>query len=735
MCTVLIIFSRIVQKDFSVCKAEEGVNAVASSTDDTTIASDRSNRNSGKLFYEIRSVQYTWLLAYNCSYRRPKRKIMRAKYQKCMQSVKMYVKEALSHKWKLTIGIILSTVLFVISTHYLFEGIGKLFIVYSVLCLMTGAFFFLPKLKKWYFVFPVVILYLITVPFKMFQRIELPNHDLSILRDGAQLANALIILLVFSVFLLLFQRTGFAFAAGSLFLLLLMLVNYYCNLFRGSGLSFIDLRAVGTAMSVLSNYRLTMNGKLWYSILYFCFFISLGLWCDLPLKGKKYHIAVTAISLSYCLFFWYFWDVSDYLETHGLQGYYWIASYNEKLNGFLLSFGLSADEMGMDKPRGYSETALLDVAQSSRESYEEPCLEMRRPNIIFIMNEAWSDLRVLGELETTEDFMPYVDSLSGSVLKGNTYVKVLGGTTANSEFEALTGDSLTFLSPAAVPYSLQVNHEMHSLARVLKEQGYQTLAMHPSGSAAWNRGIVYEYFGFDDFIDAGKFQTPYLYVREFLSDECNFNEIIWYFEHKEEGSPLFLFDVTIQNHGDYNGDIETPISILTMGQMTAEEAGDVYNAETYLNLIKITDDAFADLVSYFETVDEPVMICMFGDHQPNLGDTFYNAMFAGSGLTEEEQTELKYITPYVIWANYDVEFPEYGDMSTNYLGAAVLECAGADLPPYYQYLLQIQKQYPVMSYQTLQEHGDDEAIIQYQMLQYNHLIERDYLKELFSVLP
>ena len=674
------------------------------------------------------------LTAFKCYIPELEGNVMQANVQKFVKSVRVYIKEALSHKWKLVMGITVSIVLYVISTHYLFEGINKGFIVYSALCLMTGAFFFLPKLKKWYFVFPLVILYLFLVPLKMFQRIELLNHDLSMLRDGARLANVLIILLVFSVLLLLFQRTGIALAAGSLFLMLLMLINRYCYLFRGSGISFTDIPAIGTAMSVLGNYRLTMDGRLWYSILYFCFFISLGLWCDLPLKGKKYHITVTAVSLSYCLFFWYFWDVSDYLEAHELQGFYWGASYNEKLNGFLLSFGLGAKEMKVDRPRGYSEAALLSIAQSASENYEEPELETRRPNIIFIMDEAWSDLRVLGELETTEDFMPFADSLSGSVLKGNIYVKVLGGNTANSEFEALTGDSLAFLSPTAVPYSLQVDHEMYSIARVLKEQGYQTLAMHPSSSGAWNRGRVYDFFGFDALIDSTKFQTPYLFVRNFLSDECNFNEIIWHFEHKEDGSPLFLFNVTIQNHGGYNGEIETPISILTIGQTPAAEAGDLLDAETYLNLIKLTDDAFADLVSYFETVEEPVMICMFGDHQPALKDTFYSAMFAGSGLTEEEQTELKYITPYVIWANYDVDFPEYGDMSANYLGAVVLECAGADLPSYYQYLLQIRKQYPVISYQTLLEQGDEEAIIQYQMLQYNHLMERNYRRELFSVL-
>ena len=652
--------------------------------------------------------------------------------KKILQEMRAYLTDILDKKWRIIVGCLVSVILFLLSCHYLYDGFNKRFIIYSVLCLLTGVFLILPRLKRWYLALPVVAAYLIFVPHKMFIRIELPSNDFSRMLPGAELANVFIILLVYAILLLLFQRASFALAGGGIILLCLSLINYYCVLFRGSGLSFTDLTAVGTAVSVLGNYRLTMSSELWYTILYFCFFIVLGFWCDIPFKGKWYHLAVTAVSLSGFLFFYYFWNMSDYLERYELQGHYWDVSENEQLNGFLLSFGISMKEMSMEKPSGYSEKLLLEVGREAAESYQAPVSMETKPNIIFIMNEAWSDLRVLGNLGTTEPFMPFIDSLAGSVVKGNTYVEILGGLTANSEFEALTGDSLAFLAPTAIPYSLHVNHDMYSLAWVLKDQGYQAIAMHPSGAAAWNRKNVYDYFGFDEFIDASMFQTPYLYQRSFISDECNFNEIIWQFEHKEEGSPLFLFDVTIQNHGDYYGGIDMPISVLTVGETPAEEAGNIKNVETYLNLMKITDDAFAEMISYFETVEEPVILCMFGDHQPNLGDNFYNVMFADSSLTQEELTERKYITPYVIWANYDVTFPDYGDMSANYLGVALLECAGVELPPYYQYLMQLQKLYPVISYHTIDAFENDEPIQRYKMLQYNHLMERNYLRELFS---
>ena len=122
---------------------------------------------------------------------------------------------------------------------------------------------------------------------------------------------------------------------------------------------------------------------------------------------------------------------------------------------------------------------------------------------------------------------------------------------------------------------------------------------------------------------------------------------------------------------------------------------------------------------------------MFGDHQPLLGDDFYQAVFEDSGLSEEEQNAKKFITPYIIWSNYDRDYPEYGDMSSNYLGAAVLECARIELPPYYKYLLLLQKQYPEISRRTIQALAEEEPVQNYRLLQYNQLMEKDIPNPVF----
>jgi len=637
-----------------------------------------------------------------------------------MNKIFKYVKE---HKYRTILAGVVFLVLFLLSCKYLYTGINKRFILFSGLCFATALFMILPRLKKWYLSALALGVYLLVVPLKIFQRMELPIHDMNRLLEGAELANLLIIFLVYGVCLLVFQRIPYALAGGNILLLIVFVINYYLTLFRGTTLCLDDLLASGTALTVIDNYQFTIGSELWYSILYFCFFIVFGFWCDIPGKGKKYHIPITAVALLYFLCFGIFWGKTDYLEKHELQ---WYASDNQQNNGFLLSFGLNMKEASMKKPEGYSDEMLQAIAEEARSAYGETRKpDVTNPNIIFIMNEAWSDLRVLGNLETTEEYMPFANSLEENVLKGNVYVSVQGGLTANSEFEVLTGDSLSFFLPSVIPYNLQVRRDMSSLASVLGEQGYTTLAMHPNGAGSWNRDKVYEHFGFDDFVDIGDFQTEISYVGNFVSDQTNFNEIIRHYENRDKEKPFFLFNVTIQNHADYYGQVESLIEIEKVGNTPASEMEYIKDAETYINLMKITDDALQELIRYFEKEEEPTIICMFGDHQPVLTDGYYEAVFADSGLSEEEKQQQKYITPYLIWANYDAFFEEYGDMSVSYLGPTLLECAGVELPDYYKFLLNLQKDYPVISRWNLESLQQEEKIIQYQMLEYNHLVDKN----------
>lgn len=176
------------------------------------------------------------------------------------------------------------------------------------------------------------------------------------------------------------------------------------------------------------------------------------------------------------------------------------------------------------------------------------------------MDEAFSDLSVWGDFETSEEVMPFFKQLQQEAVGGEVYVSVKGGNTANTEFEFLTGNSMAFLPTGSIPYQQYIKSETPSLASYLKSLGYTTTAIHPYNRSGWDRDTVYEYFGFDQFLDKDSFTDPYR-LRGYISDKSAFDKIIEQYEIGKNQGSQFIFEVTMQNHGGYSK--ETPISIFT----------------------------------------------------------------------------------------------------------------------------------------------------------------------------
>ena len=192
------------------------------------------------------------------------------------------------------------------------------------------------------------------------------------------------------------------------------------------------------------------------------------------------------------------------------------------------------------------------------------------------------------------------------------------------------------------------------------------------------------------------------------------------YEKKESGKPIFLFNVTMQNHGSYTElyDNFTP-------DITVEGIKSVALSQ-YLSLIKRTDEAFENLISYFENEDEKTMIVFFGDHQPANAVAKYI-------VEDQTKEEDRYKVPYVIWANYDIEEEDQADTSANYLAATALKLAGIPNSDYNQFLLDLKKDYPIYSAVNIveKEHLSDSEetkeaqnmLLSYKKLQYYRLFD------------
>ena len=130
-----------------------------------------------------------------------------------------------------------------------------------------------------------------------------------------------------------------------------------------------------------------------------------------------------------------------------------------------------------------------------------------------------------------------------------------GGGTCNTEFEFLTGNSMSYLGSGVYPYTIYDLLDTKNLAEQFKDLGYTTTAMHPNHGTNWNRENVYSGFGFDRFMTINDFQDAEK-LRGMVSDAATYDKILEMLE--SDSAPQFIFDVTMQNHSGYDTGLLPP---------------------------------------------------------------------------------------------------------------------------------------------------------------------------------
>ena len=374
-------------------------------------------------------------------------------------------------------------------------------------------------------------------------------------------------------------------------------------------------------------------------------------------------------------------------------------------------------------PRDYSEKTIENIVKSE-ESLPET--GEKRPNILFLQLESFFDPTLVEFLDVSEDPIPTFRKFMEEYSSGYFKVPSVGAGTANTEFEYLTGASMAFLPYGSIPYQQYVKKETPSMASYLSSLGYYTIAMHPYRAAGWDRNLVYPRLGFDE-MHFQEFFTDSPLVRKYVSDEGNYEKIIKLYEEKDADTPLFLFNVTMQNHSSYT---ESFANFQPDIKVEGTESAALNN---YLSLMKLSDEALQDLIAYFEGQDEETIIVFFGDHQPtnSVVEPVWKLNGKRNSTLTEEEVSRRYKVPFLIWANYEIDEEQDVETSANYLGTKTLEAAGLPMPAYFSYLAAFSQEVPVISANhvdlqdgTFTNAEDQESLLsQYKGYQYYQLFD------------
>lgn len=358
--------------------------------------------------------------------------------------------------------------------------------------------------------------------------------------------------------------------------------------------------------------------------------------------------------------------------------------------GFLYCFTKSIFDRGIDEPEEYGEEAvdsILTLLDDKREKTEGEL-----PDVIFVQLESFFDINDLTELGLPYDPIPNFTRMKKDCVSGRLTVPGIGGGTANTEFEVITGMELDYFGTGEFPYDTVLkNKTTESYASVLGSLGYSTHAIHNHEGSFYDRDLVYPNLGFETFTSIEYMNGFDTTALGWCKDSALTDEILRCLDSTEGRD--FVFTVSVQGHGRY------PDEYRPEGGLTVESVVDPMERaqyEYYVEQIHEMDAFLAELTSALSRRGTPAAVVFYGDHLPALNIT-EDMLVPGRTL---------YQTDYVIWSNRPLR-GEDEDLSTSLLGAKAMEAIGI-----HEGVFNALHQY----YRTNEAHSEWMHLLQYDIL-------------------
>ena len=320
----------------------------------------------------------------------------------------------------------------------------------------------------------------------------------------------------------------------------------------------------------------------------------------------------------------------------------WSVTQQYVSRGLLYPFLHSVKDAFPRPPEGYDQRE----AEGWLAQYEDAAIpEDKKVNLVGIMLEAFTDFSQFEEIQFSQDVYAVWHALEQEGYSGSLLANIFAGGTVNTERAFLTG-----VGDGNYDY----RGDAPSYVRYLKGQGYRATGSHPSYNWFYNRQNVNAYLGFDSYRFTEDYFGPVYGADPVLNDDGFLPDLTrTVLEQLEQDAPLFSFSVTYQGHGPY-GDRECwwgePEDFFTNPGL---DDASRYILSNYLGSVMATQRHLADMVDAFRASDEPIVLVVFGDHKPWLGNG--NSVYHALGVTLDQDSQEGFYnywsTPYLIWAN------------------------------------------------------------------------------------
>ncbi|MCS6853727.1 MAG: LTA synthase family protein [Elioraea sp.] len=234
------------------------------------------------------------------------------------------------------------------------------------------------------------------------------------------------------------------------------------------------------------------------------------------------------------------------------------------------------------------------------------------PHLVLVQAESFCDpARVVPGLAASA--LPAFDRLRRHGAGGTFRVRGFGANTMRTEFSVLTGLGEAEVGLDAFnPYAAFARSTVPSLAWRLAAAGWRTVCVHPFAGSFFRRDRVMPALGFASFLDARAFPRPThgRFVPDLALADFACRLIA------EADRPLFLFLITIENHGPY------PERDGALGWSAPADLPEGRRLAGWLAGLARTDAMLERLVAALEAGSRPWVLCLYGDHPPALPRAF-----------------------------------------------------------------------------------------------------------------
>ena len=300
-------------------------------------------------------------------------------------------------------------------------------------------------------------------------------------------------------------------------------------------------------------------------------------------------------------------------------------------------------------------SAIIEYNSSNKEV--NSITSIIKPNIIIVQLESFINPNWITDIKLNKNPVSNLESLSNEFTSGLISVPVLGGGTANTEFEVITGMSTEFFGSGEFPYNtIALKKAIPSLAYTLRDLGYSSNSLHNHEGKFYSRDVVYQNLGFDSFTPIECMSTPERTPVGWAKDSVLIDEICNILISTDNSD--LIFGISIQGHGGYPSDYIEDKEVYITNDYSKDNKNSL---EYYINQIYEMDQFIGNLIEAVNELNEPTIIVFYGDHFPAIGLSESNISI---------RTLKK--TPYLIWDNMNLA-RENKDISAYELTSLILD--------------------------------------------------------------